>query len=102
MGDLELDQDLTNLWPRYDYDVSQIVPKKYTIKWPWYDQPMTKIWPRILGLSYECNGVLNNRWNFTCQFFWPRLLQNSGPPLILKKKGMLPYSNGFSYGCPIH
>ncbi len=53
MSDIDLDQDLTNLWPRYDCDVSQIFSKKYTIKWPWYDQPMTKIWPGILGLSYE-------------------------------------------------
>ena len=49
----DLDQHLTNLWPRYDYDASQILSIKYTIKWPWYDQPMTKIWPGILGLSYE-------------------------------------------------
>ncbi len=53
MSDLDLDQDLTNLWPRYDYDASQIFSKKYTIKWLGCDQPKTKIWLRIVGLIYE-------------------------------------------------
>ncbi len=60
LTNFDLDQDLTNLWPRYDYDVSHIFCKKYTIKWPCYDQHMTKIWPRILGESCEwcINGFL--------------------------------------------
>ncbi len=60
MSDLDLDQHLTNVWPRYDYDVSQFFSKKYTIKWTWYDQPMTKIWLGILGLTYECSPVWKN------------------------------------------
>ncbi len=42
MSDLDVDQDLTNLWPRSDYDIRQMFSKKYTIKWP----------------SYECNLYL--------------------------------------------
>ncbi len=43
MSDLDHDQYLIDLWPRYDNDVSQIFFKKYTIN----DHDMRTLWPRF-------------------------------------------------------